>query len=131
MYDVVLIDWGGPSPFGEQQIALRNIASIYLRRGMQGTKVNFTHLLIEGRLTYRGPAVYGMFSGSRFFADFGTINDRPWYCEFLLPTNSELVDIDESVARTTLYMDQNEQLVIEDVDVSQGRASGDNLIPRD
>lgn len=125
MMYLVLIDWAGPALFGEQQLALRNIASIYLRRGIYGEKVNFTHLLIEGCLTYRGPFALGSFAGWRFFADLGTYHDRPWYCEFILLRHEEEID-DNSVIFSTRV--DNGRYVIARVDVPQGRASEDNIL---
>ena len=124
-WHVVLIDWAGPVPFGEQMLALRNIASIYLRRGTYDKKVNFTHLLIEGKLTYRGPMAFGSLAGKRFFVDLGTHNAAPWYCEFLLLRHEEEIDEDSVIFQGLL--DENEEYAIKQVDVAQGRASEDNI----
>jgi hypothetical protein len=124
-YELVMIDWAGPAPFGEQMLALRNIAAIYLR-GTYDAKVNFTHLLIEGKLTFRGRTVFGTFTGPRFFADFGTHNDRPWYCEFLLPKGRECAAISEDDSISAYFL-TSDGCRVEKVDVAQGHASEDNL----
>lgn len=124
-YELVMIDWAGPVPFGEQMLALRNIAAIYLR-GSYDANVNFTHLLIEGKLTFRGQTVFGTFTGPRFFADFGTHNDRPWYCEFLLPKGRELADISDDDPISAYFL-TNDSWRMKKVDVAQGRASEENI----
>lgn len=128
MLYLVMIDWGGPPLSGEQQLALRNIASIYLRRGTYDKKVNFTHALVEGKLTFRGRTILGAFSGNRFFVDFGTHWDLPWYCEFVLPTNRESVDIDEDDVVFSGRIENGDITMQDSVDIGQARATHDNII---
>jgi hypothetical protein len=122
-----MIDWAGPPASGEQQLVLRNIVALYLRRGTFDKKVNFTHLLIEGKLTHRGVSVYGMFAGNRFFVDMGTHNDMPWYYEVILPATMEYVDIPEDEILFSGLL-SNDKYLISEVDISQGRVSDENIL---
>lgn len=126
MFHLVLIDWAGPVPFGEQMLVLRNIIALYLRRGSYDKRVNFTHLLIEGKLTFRGPTTFGMFSGNRFFVDLGTHNGSPWYCECLLPSSGEYVDLEEQGV-IFAALPENDGISIREVDLSQGHATESNI----
>lgn len=126
-----MIDWAGPVPFGEQGYVVRNIAALYVRRGTYGRKVNFTHLLVEGQLTFRGRGNFGTFSGTRFFADFGTHHGKPWYCEFLLPARSEYIDIDENSIVIMTYVENGRVLSQELVDIDQCHVTEGNILSSD
>jgi hypothetical protein len=128
MIHLVMIDWAGPCPFGEQALVLRNIAALYLKRQEKyGKKVDFTHLLVEGRLSFRGATSFGSYSGNRFFADFGTHNDVPWYCEFLLPVSAEHIDIalNESILFGTSRKAGG--WTVSEIDIEQSIATHDNI----
>jgi hypothetical protein len=126
MFQYVTIDWAGPTLFGEQMLAMENIAELYLRKGTYDKKVNFTHLLVEGKLTCRGKTTFGMFSGVGFFADFGTHNGRPWYCHFLLPANRRQGIIgDDDVVFSAIPCDDG--WIIQQADTAQGHVSEDNI----
>jgi hypothetical protein len=127
MYHLVMIDWGGPSLTGEQALVLRNIASLWLR-GSYGKEVNFTHFLIEGKLRHRGRLSLGSFSGSRFFADFGSHNNAPWYSEFMLPAQYETAEVHNDDALAYIRIVNEESLEITSIDVPQSQATADNIL---
>ncbi len=127
-FHIVMIDWSGPVASGEQHLVLRNITALYLRRGTYDKKVNFTHLLIEGKLTHRGVGTFGMFAGNRFFVDLGTYRDLPWYYEILLPATMEYVDIPEDEVIFCGLFHGNDVSNVTQVDLSQVRATEDNIL---
>jgi hypothetical protein len=131
MKQFIMIDWAGPPLFGEQMMTVANIAELYLQKGTYGKKVNFTHLLLEGRLTLRGPTTYGTFAGIGFFADFGTYNDRPWYCHFLLPANRRIgVPIPEDMVAFAI-IHEGDGCHIHQIEVEQARVTEDNILPKE
>ncbi|MDB5236943.1 MAG: hypothetical protein JWL88_45 [Parcubacteria group bacterium] len=90
----LFLSWKGSPLTDAQNVVLRNVAVLFLTRNMKQTSVNFTHLLLEGRLENKGAGLYISTPGTFFHADMGLVRGELWTADFLIPRGSEVIDLD-------------------------------------
>ncbi|MES2668129.1 MAG: hypothetical protein V4644_00325 [Patescibacteria group bacterium] len=96
-YEFVHISWTAAPLSSEQKFVLRNIAALFLRREDPAVdEVDFTHELVEGRLTRKSKGLFVTFAGTFFHADLGTVGGVRWTVDFLMPNGSERMPLDDS-----------------------------------
>ena len=101
-WTILSINWTGQALTNEQLLVLRNVAAMHMNKGRKNPVINFSHHLCEGHITRVREGALGMFGGTFFKADLGTVNGEPWTVDFMLPRGSEhLVIGDDSVAIST------------------------------
>ena len=88
------IAWTAQPLSAEQIFVLRNIAVIYLKGDHKRKTVNFTHELIEGKLTCKSEGLFVTFVGTFFHADLGLVNGERWSVDFLIPRGAETIELD-------------------------------------
>lgn len=88
------IAWTAQPLSAEQIFVLRNIAVIYLKGDYRRSTVDFTHELIEGRLTCKSEGLFVTFAGTFFHADLGLVNGERWTVDFLIPRGAETIELD-------------------------------------
>lgn len=102
LFTILSINWTGQAVTPEQLLVLRNVAATHLRKGRKNAVINFSHELCEGHITRGKEGLFGMFGGTFFKADLGTVKGEPWTVDFMLPRGSEeLVLDDDSVVIST------------------------------
>ena len=94
-FAVISIDWRGQAFTDEQMLVLRNVAARYLRTGKKHVELNFKHPLCEGTIKREREGTYGMFAGTFFRADLGTVRGERWTCDFLLLRGTEHIILDD------------------------------------
>lgn len=95
IFTILSINWTGQALSGEQFLVLRNIAAKHLNEGRKNPVINFSHELCAGHITRGKVGVFGMFAGTFFKANLGTVNGEPWTVDFMLPRGSEQLVIDD------------------------------------
>lgn len=80
----VSINWGGKSLTPEEQLVMVKVAALLLKDDRKRSSVDFTHELIDGRLTHESSGIFVTVVGNFFRAELGEVDGRPWYHEFLL-----------------------------------------------
>ena len=95
------IDWTAQPLSIEQKLVLLKIAALYLESGSDKDWVDFTHLLIEGRLTHQSSGMFVTYAGNFFHADLGTIKGEKWTSDFLITNSSRrhLIENDPDICR--------------------------------
>lgn len=96
-YGLVSIHWTAQALTDAQQLVLRNIATLALRRDDKRRTFDFTHELVEGRLTRESDGLFVTFAGTFFHADLGTVRGERWTVDFLLPKGSERLVLDDQL----------------------------------
>lgn len=95
MWYLISVNWTAQALTPQQMIVMRNVAAHQLRTFAKFSTINFKHPLCEGELTRKREGSYGTFGGTFFHADLGTVKGERWTLDFLLPRNSEWIDIDD------------------------------------
>jgi len=94
MYGYLNIAWTAQALSAEQIFVLRNIAVIYLKGDRRRETVNFSHEMVEGRLTCKSKGLFVTFVGTFFHADLGLVGGERWTVDFFIPARSEHIEID-------------------------------------
>ena len=88
--NLVHIAWTAAPLSAEQQMVMRHIAVLFLRREDPSVDhIDFTHELIEGRLYRKSRGLFVTIVGTFFHADLGTVRGMRWTSDFLLPAGAE------------------------------------------
>ena len=94
--NLVFINWTAAPLSPEQQLVMRHIATLFLKREDAAVDlIDFTHELLEGRLYRRSKGVFVTIAGTFFHADLGTQRGVRWTSDFLLPAGTERVPFDD------------------------------------
>jgi hypothetical protein len=126
IFTVLSINWTGQALSGEQLLVLRNVAAKHMNEGRKNPVINFSHELCEGHVTRGKTGTFGMFGGTFFKADLGTVNGEPWTVDFMLPRGSEELVIDDgSVVISTRPLATGE-MRSEKIDHHAAAMSGDS-----
>lgn len=94
-WDLISINWTAQALSSEQLLVLRNVAAMVLKEGIKLAEVDFTHELVEGRLTRKSSGTFVAFAGTFFHAHLGKVRGEDWTVDFLIPKGSEYITIDE------------------------------------
>lgn len=98
MWTLISVNWTAQALTSEQMLVMRNVAAQHLQMKKKFATVNFKHPLCEGQITRGKEGAFGMFGGTFFHANLGTVKGERWTMDFLLPRNSEWIDFgDDSV----------------------------------
>ncbi len=99
MRSVFYITWGDRAPNPEEDMVLRNVAVLFLKRKRKNKNekdtVHFKHDICEGMITYKGEGLYGSVGGTFFRADLGSVRGQIGIVDFFLPRGTENIKIDE------------------------------------
>lgn len=99
--DLAFINWTAAPLSPEQQLVLRHLAVLFLRKkDLRTDHVDFTHELIEGRLYRKSKGVFVTLAGTFFHADMGEVNGVRWTSDFLVPAGTENIPFNDEVFRT-------------------------------
>lgn len=125
---LIHIGWTAAPLSPEQLTVLHRIAVLFLRReDPSQSSINFSHELIEGRLTRKGKGLFVTFAGTFFHADLGTVRGERWTVDFLLPAGMENVVLDASNLYTSRARPDGTRELL-DVDIKLTAASEASLL---
>lgn len=94
MRECLNVNWTGAPLDGYQQMVIRQLAVLFLKKFPEREWVNFTHELVEGRLEKKSSGLFGVFAGTFFHADLGKVKGVRWTSDFLVPRGMEDVPIE-------------------------------------
>lgn len=96
-HGIININWTAAPLSDEQKHVILQLAVLLLSRDEYPDGVDFTHDLVEGRLTSKGAGRFGAIPGHFFHADLGHVRGVRWTIDFLVPAGSERMILDQSI----------------------------------
>lgn len=105
--NLININWTGAPLSGEQRLVIHQLAVLFVKTRGERDWIDFTHMLVEGRLYKGRQGSLGTYSGTFFTAEMGEVSGIPWVLHFLLPHSALNGHIQEGDAflSTTWYPD--------------------------
>ncbi len=86
--NLININWTAAPLSGEQRMVIHQLAVIFLKTRGERDWIDFTHMLVEGRLHKGRRGSLGTYSGTFFTAEMGYVRGIPWTLHFLLPNSA-------------------------------------------
>ncbi len=128
MWSIISINWTAQSLSAEQMLVLRNVAAQHLRMKKKHSVVHFVHDLCQGELTRKREGTFGMFGGTFFHADLGTVKGERWTMDFLLPRNSEWILVDDTSVVISVRPLPGNDFGVKQVDAKASHVSNSSTI---
>lgn len=95
-HELICINWTQQPLTDAQHLLLREVAILVLKNDRKLMVADFTHELLEGRLIRKSSGLFVTFVGTFFHADLGLIRGERWTVDFLIPSGSEDIVLDEN-----------------------------------
>lgn len=117
------VDWSGAPLSAPQRFVIQQIAILFLRKGDDREKFNFTHELVEGRMEIQRKGIFGAVAGTFIHVDMGRVRGKRWTLDFLLPRGAENIEFKEGDKVAGLATGPDGTLRVTLLDTDQYKAS--------